>query len=58
MGGVDDLHRWMASYGSQLKSTAQPGATPESAKAEYDRFLVLGTALLTLSSLKTDISVS
>jgi len=40
MGSVDDLHRWMVSYSSQIKSLAQPGALPQSARDEYNKFLV------------------
>lgn len=40
MGSVDDLHRWMVSYSSQIKSLAQPGALPQSARDEYNKLLV------------------
>jgi len=40
MDTVDELRRWMADYSRQLKLVKMPGALPESAQKEFDKFMV------------------
>ena len=40
MDSVDELRLWMANYSKQLKMVRMPGALPESARKEFDKFMV------------------
>ena len=40
MDSVDELRRWMANYSKKLQMVKMPGALPESAQKEFDKFVV------------------
>jgi len=40
MDTVDELRRWMDDYSRRLKMVKMPGALPESAQKEFDKFMV------------------
>jgi len=40
MDNIDELRRWMADYSKQLKMVKMPGALPQSAQKEFDKFVV------------------